>query len=172
MSSDIWQILVGRYFTVTGICSFFSCYALTQCSIMATVVGLIFTISSTIMYQSDSSFSVLNWQIKEEYLSLGKPQRYKKMMQTRSGKLISDTVLQTLTRQERKQGMAGERYTAEKNFYEEAMNTVFSELMVSRISLYLIIYLIFCFCFERSIYFNVIVYNFYFNFKVKIRPHI
>ena len=41
-------------------------------------------------------------------------------------------VLQTLTRQERKQGVAGSRYIAEKENYEEAMNSAFNNLLVRK----------------------------------------
>jgi len=69
-------------------------------------------------------------QVHEELLSVGKPERYKKAIQTTSGKLISDVVLQSLTRTERKQGVIGDTYLVEKEHYEEAMNTVFSNLLV------------------------------------------
>lgn len=68
--------------------------------------------------------------VKEELLSLGRQERYWRTIQTTSGKLISDIVLQTLTRQERKQGVAGSRYIAEKENYEEAMNSAFNNLLV------------------------------------------
>ena len=42
-------------------------------------------------------------------------------------------VLQTLTRQERKLGTTGSRYMAEKDHYEEAMNSVFINLLVRKI---------------------------------------
>lgn len=69
-------------------------------------------------------------QVHEELLSVGKPERYKKSIQTNSGKLISDVVLQTLNRTERKQGVAGDTYMLEKEHYEQAMNAVFSNLLV------------------------------------------
>lgn len=68
--------------------------------------------------------------VKEELLSLGRRDRYKKTIQTTSGKLISDVILQTLTRQERKQGVVGSQYIAEKEHYEEAMNGAFNDLLV------------------------------------------
>ncbi|KAJ7350973.1 hypothetical protein OS493_037507, partial [Desmophyllum pertusum] len=71
--------------------------------------------------------------LNEELLSLGKPERYKRTIQTNTGKLISDVVLQTLTRQERKLGVTGSRYMAEKDHYEEAMNSVFNDLLVRKI---------------------------------------
>lgn len=71
-------------------------------------------------------------QVKEELLSLGRQERYWRTIQTTSGKLISDIVLQTLTRQERKQGVAGSRYIAEKENYEEAMNSAFNNLLVRK----------------------------------------
>jgi len=43
-------------------------------------------------------------------------------------------ILQTLTRQERKLGTTGGRYMAEKEHYEGAMNTVFSNLLVRNIA--------------------------------------
>lgn len=70
-------------------------------------------------------------QVNEELLSVGKLERYKKTIQTASaGKLISDVVLQTLNKAERKQGMTGDAYLMEEQHYEEAMNTVFHNLMV------------------------------------------
>ena len=69
-------------------------------------------------------------------MSLGKPERYKKTIQNNTGKLICDVVLQTLTRQERKQGTTGSRYTAEKDHYEEAMNSVFINLLVRGFALW------------------------------------
>ena len=63
-------------------------------------------------------------------MSVGKQERYKKAIQTTSGKLISDVVLQTLNRTERKQGVAGDAYLVEKDHYEDAMNTVFNNLLV------------------------------------------
>ena len=71
-------------------------------------------------------------QVKEELLSLGRQERYWRTIQTTSGKLISDIVLQTLTRQERKQGVAGSQYIAEKENYEEAMNSAFNNLLVRK----------------------------------------
>lgn len=71
-------------------------------------------------------------QVKEELLSLGRQDRYWRTIQTSSGKLISDMVLQTLTRQERKQGVAGSQYIAEKGNYEEAMNSAFNNLLVRK----------------------------------------
>lgn len=44
-------------------------------------------------------------------------------------------VLQTLTRQERKQGVAGSRYIAEKDYYEQAMNSAFNNLLVRKLVL-------------------------------------
>ena len=79
------------------------------------------------------NFFSFSLQPNEELLSLGKPERYKKTIQTNTGKLISDVVLQTLTRQERKQGVAGSRYITEKDHYEEAMNSVFNNLLVRMI---------------------------------------
>ena len=72
-------------------------------------------------------------QVHEELLSVGKPEGYKKAIQTTSGKLISDVVLQSLTRTERKLGVIGDTYLVEKEHYEEAMNTVFSNLLVRHI---------------------------------------
>ena len=70
-------------------------------------------------------------QVNEELLSVGKLERYKKTIQTASaGKLISDVVLQTLNKADRKQGMTGDAYLMEEQHYEEAMNTVFHNLMV------------------------------------------
>ena len=68
-------------------------------------------------------------------MSLGKPERYKKTIQSNTGKLICDVVLQTLTRQERKQGTTGSRYMAEKDYYEEAMTSVFINLVVRGLAL-------------------------------------
>ncbi|RMX47241.1 hypothetical protein pdam_00012926, partial [Pocillopora damicornis] len=73
--------------------------------------------------------NIHNLLVKEELLSLGRQERYWRTIQTTSGKLISDIVLQTLTRQERKQGVAGSRYIAEKENYEEAMNSAFNNLL-------------------------------------------
>lgn len=67
--------------------------------------------------------------IYEELLSVGKQERDKKGIQTASGKLISDVVLQTLNRTERKQGVTGDNYLVEKEHYEDAMNTVFNNLV-------------------------------------------
>lgn len=66
-------------------------------------------------------------------MSVGKQERYKKTIQTTSGKLISDVVLQTLNRTERRQSVAGDTYLIEKEHYEQAMNGVFSNLLVRHI---------------------------------------
>ena len=42
-------------------------------------------------------------------------------------------VLQSLSRTERKQGVEGENFRAEKDHYEQAMNNVFDELLVRHI---------------------------------------
>ncbi|XP_073258640.1 uncharacterized protein [Porites lutea] len=68
--------------------------------------------------------------VNEQRLSVGKLERYKKTIQAASaGKLISDVVLQTLNKAERKQGMTGDAYLREEQHYEEAMNSVFHNLM-------------------------------------------
>jgi len=68
--------------------------------------------------------------VHEELLSIvGKQEKYKKLTQTGSGKLISDVVLQTLTRTERKEGVTGNSFRAEKEHYEQAMNNVFNSLL-------------------------------------------
>lgn len=66
-------------------------------------------------------------------MSVGKQEKYKKAIQTTSGKLLSEVVLQTLTTTERKQGVRGDAYMVEKEHYEEAMNNVFSSLVVRNI---------------------------------------
>lgn len=67
--------------------------------------------------------------VHEEFLSVGSQEKYKKSIQIASGKLISDVVLQSLSRTERKQGVEGENFRAEKDHYEQAMNNVFDELL-------------------------------------------
>ncbi|XP_015769135.1 PREDICTED: uncharacterized protein LOC107347559 isoform X2 [Acropora digitifera] len=68
--------------------------------------------------------------VHEELLSIvGKQEKYKKLTQTGSGKLISDVVLQTLTRTERKEGVTGNSFRTEKEHYEQAMNNVFNSLL-------------------------------------------
>ena len=70
-------------------------------------------------------------QVNEQLLSVGKLERYKKTIQAASaGKLISDVLLQTLNKAERKQGVTGDAYLMEEQHYEEAMNSVFYNLMV------------------------------------------
>ena len=70
-------------------------------------------------------------RVHEELLSIvGKQEKYKKLTQTGSGKLISDVVLQTLTRTERKEGVTGNSFRTEKENYEQAMNNVFNSLLV------------------------------------------
>jgi hypothetical protein len=49
----------------------------------------------------------------------------------RSGKPISDLILQSLTKQERKGGVNGQSFNNEKDHFQEAMNMVFVNLLVS-----------------------------------------
>lgn len=99
-------------------------------------------------------------QVNEELLSVGKSERYKKTIQTASGKLISDVVLQTLSKAERKQRVTGAAYLMEEEHYEEAMNSVFHSLMVGCIYYIMKPILALLFWFDLTSFF---VYLFFFG---------
>ena len=61
---------------------------------------------------------------------MGKPDKYRKAAEDGGGKPISRVVLNTLSRQVRKEGTSSQQYVKEKGFYEEAMNSTFCRLLV------------------------------------------
>ncbi|KAI1893536.1 hypothetical protein AGOR_G00124740 [Albula goreensis] len=67
--------------------------------------------------------------VLDSLLSINKKKRFLKTQASKSGKEMSQLVLQTLSRKIRRKGRSSAEYQREESFYEEAMGSMFCSLM-------------------------------------------